>query len=158
MQTPKAAILILTLFIGTISLAQDKASILEYIQSHKDVAISEMQRTGVPAAIKLAQGIHETDAGTSVLVKKSNNHFGIKCKTNWDGMTVKHTDDAPNECFRKYNSSFDSYKDHSDFLKNSSRYASLFNLDPTDYESWAWGLRKAGYATNTRYPQIIIKL
>lgn len=158
MQTPKVFILALILCIGKLSFAQDNPVILEYIKSYKDIAISEMQRTGVPAAIKLAQGIHETDAGTSILVKKSNNHFGIKCKTDWEGMTVKHTDDAPNECFRKYGSSLESYKDHSDFLKKSSRYASLFALDPTDYQAWAWGLRKAGYATNTRYPQIIIKL
>jgi len=158
MQTPKVLFFILVFLIGKTSFAQDNPVILEYINAYKEIAISEMQRTGVPAAIKLAQGIHETDAGSSVLVKKSNNHFGIKCKSDWEGKTVKHTDDAPNECFRKYNSSFESYKDHSDFLKNSSRYASLFNLDPTDYEAWAWGLRKAGYATNTRYPQIIIKL
>jgi len=158
MRAPKFLFLFLVFLIGKTSFAQDNPAILEYINAYKEIAISEMQRTGVPAAIKLAQGIHETEAGTSVLVKKSNNHFGIKCKSDWDGKTVKHTDDAPNECFRKYNSSFDSYKDHSDFLKNSSRYASLFELDPTDYEAWAWGLRKAGYATNTRYPQIIIKL
>jgi len=158
MRTPKVLFFFLVFLIGKTSFAQDNPVILEYINAYKEIAINEMQRTGVPAAIKLAQGIHETDAGSSVLVKKSNNHFGIKCKSDWEGKTVKHTDDAPNECFRKYNSSFDSYKDHSDFLKNSSRYASLFDLDPTDYESWAWGLRKAGYATNTKYPQIIIKL
>jgi mannosyl-glycoprotein endo-beta-N-acetylglucosaminidase/LysM domain-containing protein len=158
MRTPKFLFLFLVFLIGKTSFAQDNPVILEYINAYKEIAISEMQRTGVPAAIKLAQGIHETEAGTSALVKKSNNHFGIKCKSDWEGKSVKHTDDAPNECFRKYNSSFDSYKDHSDFLKNSSRYASLFELDPTDYEAWAWGLRKAGYATNTRYPQIIIKL
>ena len=117
-----------------------------------------MQRTGVPASIKLAQGIHETTAGTSVLVRKSNNHFGIKCKSNWTGESVSHTDDAPDECFRKYGNPMDSYKDHSDFLKGSPRYATLFKLDPLDYKDWAYGLKKAGYATNPKYPQVIIKL
>jgi Mannosyl-glycoprotein endo-beta-N-acetylglucosaminidase/LysM domain len=92
------------------------------------------------------------------LVTKSNNHFGIKCKSDWKGMSVSHTDDAPNECFRKYNDPADSYKDHSDFLRKSNRYSSLFSLDPTDYAGWAYGLKKAGYATNSKYPQIIIKL
>ncbi|MBI1341469.1 MAG: LysM peptidoglycan-binding domain-containing protein [Terrimonas sp.] len=137
---------------------QSDPAVLEYIARYKDMAIREMIRTGVPAAIKLAQGIHETDAGQSELVQQSNNHFGIKCKNNWTGETVTHTDDAPNECFRKYSSPEDSYRDHSDFLKNSSRYAFLFKLDPTDYSAWAYGLKKAGYATNPKYPQIIINL
>jgi LysM repeat protein len=138
--------------------SQPDPAVVNYIQKYKDIAISEMIRTGVPASIKLAQGIHETEAGTSILVKKSNNHFGIKCKTDWNGMSVRHTDDAPHECFRKYESALDSYKDHSDFLRKSTRYAFLFNLDPTDYEGWAYGLKKAGYATNTKYPQLLIRL
>jgi LysM repeat protein len=117
-----------------------------------------MQRTGVPAAIKLAQGIHETTAGTSDLVLKSNNHFGIKCKNTWSGESVNHDDDLRGECFRKYASAEESYRDHSNFLKDNARYAFLFNLDPTDYAGWARGLKKAGYATNPWYPQIIIKL
>ena len=138
--------------------AQNSTTIEDYIATYKDIAISEMQRTGVPASIKLAQGIHETMAGTSPLVKKSNNHFGIKCKSNWTGPSVSHTDDAPNECFRKYEMPEESYRDHSDFLRNNTRYSSLFNLDPLDYAAWANGLKKAGYATNPRYPQIIIRL
>jgi len=141
-----------------ILVAQEEAVIREYISKYKEVAIAEMQRTGIPASIKLAQGIHETSAGTSVLVQKSNNHFGLKCKTEWTGMSVKHTDDAPNECFRKYTSSADSYKDQSDYLKKSPRYASLFNLEPTDYKGWATGLKKAGYATNPKYAPVLIKL
>lgn len=141
-----------------ISNAQKADVIINYINAYRDIAMEEMHRTGVPAAIKLAQGIHETTAGTSDLVKRSNNHFGIKCKSNWTGESVKHTDDAPNECFRKYNDPAQSYRDHSDFLKASNRYASLFNLDPLDYSAWAYGLKKAGYATNPKYPQIIIKL
>ena len=119
--------------------------------------MQEMLRTGMPAAIKLAQGIHETQAGTSDLVRKSNNHFGLKCKASWTGDRVYHDDDARGECFRSYGKPEDSYRDQSDFLKGSSRYASLFQLDPTDYKSWAWGLKKAGYATNNAYPQILIK-
>ena len=97
-------------------------------------------------------------AGTSDLVQKSNNHFGIKCKDTWKGESVFHDDDLRGECFRKYSTAADSYRDHSDFLKGSPRYASLFDLDPTDYRHWAYGLKKAGYATNPQYPQIIIKL
>ncbi|MBC7873741.1 MAG: glucosaminidase domain-containing protein, partial [Ferruginibacter sp.] len=97
-------------------------------------------------------------AGTSKLVTASNNHFGIKCKSNWTGESVKHDDDAKGECFRKYSLAEESYKDHSDFLKNGQRYAFLFTLDPTDYEGWANGLKKAGYATNPKYPQVLIKL
>lgn len=138
--------------------AQDSKIIAEYIDHFKELAIAEMQRTGVPASIKLAQGIHETMAGTSELVLKSNNHFGIKCKTNWMGESVSHDDDARGECFRKYSTAQDSYRDHSDFLRGSTRYANLFGLDPTDYSGWAYGLKKAGYATNPRYPAIIIKL
>ena len=132
--------------------------VVDYINNYKELAIAEMQRTGIPASIKLAQGIHETSAGTSDLVRRSNNHFGLKCKSEWTGMTVKHTDDAPNECFRKYESSKDSYKDQSNYLKNSLRYASLFELDPTDYKAWAFGLKKAGYATNPKYSQVLIRL
>ena len=137
---------------------QQDPVVIGYINQYKQLAIEEMQRTGIPASIKLAQGIHETSAGTSDLVRRSNNHFGLKCKTEWTGMTVKHTDDAPNECFRKYESPKDSYKDQSNYLKKSPRYASLFDLDPTDYKAWAYGLKKAGYATNPKYSQVIIKL
>jgi len=140
------------------SFAQPDPVVVEYIKKYKDLAIAEMQRTGIPASIKLAQGIHETSAGTSDLVKRSNNHFGLKCKAEWTGMTVKHTDDAPNECFRKYENPSDSYKDQSNYLKGTPRYASLFELDPTDYKAWAFGLKKAGYATNPKYSQVLIKL
>jgi len=128
----------------------------QYIDTYKELAIKEMKRSGIPASITLAQGLLETECGNSILVKKSNNHFGIKCKSNWTGESVAHTDDAPNECFRKYATAEDSYKDHSDFLKNSSRYSNLFSLNPTDYKGWAYGLKSAGYATNPRYPVILI--
>jgi len=160
MQNKKFAILLLFVlsFPFTISHAQSADAILAYITRYKDLAIAEMKRTGVPAAITLAQGIHETEAGTSVLVKKSNNHFGIKCKDEWRGQSVSHDDDARGECFRKYSAAEDSYRDHSDFLKTRPNYASLFTLDPTDYQGWAYGLKKAGYATNPKYAQVLIKL
>ena len=132
-------------------------AVMEYIAVYRELAIREMQRSGVPASIKLAQGILETEAGRSDLVQRSNNHFGIKCKSTWTGDKVYHDDDERGECFRKYPSPEDSWKDHSDFLRTQPRYASLFTLDPMDYKAWAHGLRKAGYATNPRYPQILIK-
>lgn len=138
--------------------AQKSEAVIEYVKKYRSIAITEMQRTGVPAAIKLAQGIHESMAGQSELVNRSNNHFGIKCKEGYSGPYVLHDDDAPKERFMKYEKDEDSYVDHSNFLKNRSRYASLFELDPTDYKGWAHGLKKAGYATNPKYPQIIIRL
>ncbi|HEY5406196.1 MAG TPA: glucosaminidase domain-containing protein [Ginsengibacter sp.] len=132
-------------------------TVAQYVTQYKDIAISEMKRMGVPAAISLAQGILETENGNSDLVKKSNNHFGIKCKSTWTAETVTHDDDAPGECFRAYKTAEDSYRDHSNFLRGSSRYAFLFKLDPRDYKAWAYGLRKAGYATNPQYPEILIK-
>ena len=134
-----------------------RTSIEEYIVQFKDIAINEMKRSGVPASITLAQGILESENGNSELVKKSNNHFGIKCKSNWSGETVTHDDDANGECFRAYTTADESYRDHSDFLRNNKRYGSLFSLDPEDYAAWARGLKKAGYATNPRYPELLIK-
>ena len=131
--------------------------IVNYISQYANIAINEMVRSGVPASIKIAQGILETQAGKSQLVMESNNHFGIKCKSNWDGPKVYHDDDAQGECFRKYKDALSSYKDHSDFLKSQPRYAGLFKLDPDDYSAWAWGLKKAGYATNPIYAETLIK-
>ncbi|HEY6503997.1 MAG TPA: glucosaminidase domain-containing protein [Chitinophagaceae bacterium] len=158
MQNVKNILVAVFLSASLFSAAQQQEVILNYINTYKDIAIAEMERTGVPASIKLAQGIHETMAGTSDLVTRSNNHFGIKCKANWTGESVSHDDDLRGECFRKYDSPAESYRDHSDFLKKSQRYASLFKLDPLDYSAWAYGLKKAGYATNPKYPQVIIKL
>ncbi len=129
----------------------------QYIELYKDIAIREMKRMGVPAAITLAQGILETENGNSVLVKKSNNHFGIKCKSTWTAGGVSHDDDAPGECFRTYKTAEDSYRDHSNFLRGSERYSFLFGLNPADYKGWAHGLKKAGYATNPKYPNILIR-
>ena len=160
MQNRKFFVLLVSVmsFFCKFSQAQSSTDILAYISRYKDLAIAEMKRTGIPAAITLAQGIHETEAGTSELVKRSNNHFGIKCKDDWTGETVRHDDDARGECFRKYNAPEESFKDHSDFLRTRPNYASLFTLDPTDYTAWAYGLKKAGYATNPKYAQILIKL
>ncbi len=144
---------------GTLNLqAQMSANGVIYVNTYKVIAMAEMQRSGIPASIILAQGLHESEAGTSELVKQSNNHFGIKCKDDWKGQVVYHDDDSRHECFRSYAAAADSYKDHSDFLRRSNRYAFLFDMDPTDYEGWAYGLKKAGYATNIRYSQILIKL
>lgn len=136
----------------------EKQRIESYISSYKDLAIDEMLRTGVPAAVTLAQGILETGGGQSDLASLANNHFGIKCKSEWTGERISHTDDAKDECFRKYSCVQDSYKDHSDFLRTRPCYAFLFKLDPTDYEGWAKGLKRAGYATNPAYAQKLIKL
>ena len=138
--------------------AQMSVNGVVYVNTYKALAIAEEQRSGIPASITLAQGLHETMAGTSDLVKASNNHFGIKCKDEWKGQVVYHDDDARHECFRSYATAADSYRDHSEFLLRSTRYAFLFQLPPTDYEGWAYGLRKAGYATNIKYSQILIKL
>jgi LysM repeat protein len=150
------AILSITLFFLMGHVVAQRMTPQQYIETYKDAAIAQMKRLGVPASIILAQGILETESGNSDLVKRSNNHFGIKCKSSWKGESVRHTDDAPNECFRKYTSAMESYQDHSDYLYNSPRYESLFKLSPTDYKSWAYGLKKAGYATNPQYPQILI--
>ncbi len=129
----------------------------QYIEQYKDLAIREMKRMGVPASITLAQGLLETESGNSELLKKSNNHFGIKCKSTWSGGGVSHDDDALGECFRTYKNAEESYRDHSNFLRGNARYAELFTLDPSDYKAWAKGLKKAGYATNPKYPDILIR-
>jgi LysM repeat protein len=129
-----------------------------YIAQYKDLAMAEQRRSGIPASITLGQGIFETSAGASELATMANNHFGIKCKKEWRGETFAHTDDAPNECFRKYSRAEDSYKDHSDYLKNSPRYASCFQQSPNDYAAWAHHLKRNGYATNPKYAQLLIRL
>lgn len=153
----KKLVLFLCLCITVAANAQ-KQKTEAYVETYKEIAIAEMMRTGVPAAITLAQGILESESGGSDLVKRSNNHFGIKCKTEWTGEKTYHDDDAKGECFRVYPDPSDSYKDHSDFLKTRPHYAFLFKLDPTDFEGWAKGLKKAGYATNPAYPQRLMKV
>ena len=139
-------------------IAQTGSQVQQYIDTYRQLAINEEIRTGVPAAITLAQGILESQSGISKLSKESNNHFGIKCKTDWTGETYNYDDDAKQECFRSYPSAEDSYRDHSDFLKNRPNYASLFALDPADCTAWAHGLKKAGYATNPAYARMLVKI
>ncbi|HHV02945.1 MAG: glucosaminidase domain-containing protein [Bacteroidales bacterium] len=129
----------------------------QYIEQYKDIAIRQMYRYGIPASIILAQGCLESGNGNSRLAREANNHFGIKCH-DWEGDRIFHDDDQSQECFRKYASAEDSYYDHSEFLRSRPRYAGLFLLDKTDYKAWAHGLKKAGYATNPRYAQLIIGL
>jgi len=130
----------------------------DYIKKYSALAISEMERTGVPASITLAQGLLESGAGRSTLATKANNHFGIKCHKSWRGEKVYHDDDAPQECFRSYPKAEDSFKDHSDFLRYYDRYKFLFDLDITDYKGWCYGLKKAGYATDPAYATKLIDL
>lgn len=157
---PKILAILLSaiLFVPAAFGQNDKIRTDAYINTYKELAISEMLRTGVPASVTLAQGILETAGGQSDLAAIANNHFGIKCKSEWTGETMHHNDDAKNECFRKYSTVEDSYKDHSDFLKTRPMYAFLFKLDPTDYEGWAKGLKRAGYATNPTYAQQLIRI
>lgn len=128
----------------------------DYIETYKGLAINEMKRTGVPASITLAQGMIESGMGKGDLAVEANNHFGIKCHDNWDGPYVRHNDDRRNECFRKYKSAAESFHDHSDFLRQTPRYDFLFDLSVTDYKGWAKGLKKAGYATNPDYANMVI--
>ncbi|WP_226065721.1 glucosaminidase domain-containing protein [Kaistella polysaccharea] len=128
----------------------------QYIQKFASYAVEEMEKYKIPASITLAQGLLETGGGQSRLAQQGNNHFGIKCKEDWTGKTMKHTDDAPNECFRVYDDPRDSYEDHSKFLAYRQYYVNLFKLDMMDYKAWAHGLKKAGYATNPRYAYILI--
>lgn len=130
----------------------------EYIQTYKDDAVKEMLQHGVPASITLAQGILESGNGNSPLAKYANNHFGIKCHKEWDGPTFIQDDDAKNECFRKYKTVLESYSDHSLFIKNRKWYTQLFELKTTDYKGWAYGLKKAGYATEPKYAEMLIDL
>jgi len=138
------------------SSAQQKQEIVNYVEKYKQAAIDEMVRSKVPASITLAQGILESAAGTSILSRNSNNHFGIKCKEEWTGKKYYHDDDKPQECFRVYNSVRESFADHSDFLLTRSRYAPLFQLPITGYKYWALGLKEAGYATNPKYASMVI--
>lgn len=130
----------------------------QYINQYKEIAIREMQLYGIPASIKLAQAVLESGAGRGELAQKANNHFGIKCKGEWQGEHYFKDDDAPNECFRKYKDAESSFRDHSLFLTTRDRYKNLFRLPITDYKGWARGLKEAGYATNPAYAERLIKI
>ena len=136
-----------------------------YIEKYSAIAIAEMNRTGIPASIKLAQGIHESNAGNSSLSLNSNNHFGIKCKSHWLGETYYHKDDdydkkgtLVNSCFRAYSSPVDSYIDHSNFIINSIHYSRLVDICGKDYRQWAYGLQNLGYATDPKYAEKLIRI
>ena len=148
------------LFFITIPLTTkaQKTATLIYIDQYKDIAISEMKRTGIPASITLAQGIIESNSGESNLALNYKNHFGIKCKSDWKGETTYQDDDTKQECFRVYPNSIASFIDHSNFLKTRPNYAPLFELDPVDDSAWAYGLKKAGYATASDYPKKLLKV
>jgi len=137
---------------------QNIAERADYIKKYYLLAIAEMERSGIPASITLAQGCWESQNGKSVLATDGNNHFGIKCKSDWRGKKIYHDDDAKGECFRKYAHAEESYMDHSNFLMNSTRYSFLFKLDPKDYIGWAKGLKQAGYATDPTYAERLIKI
>lgn len=128
----------------------------DYIETYKDIAMQEMREHKIPASITLAQGLLESGAGNSALAREAKNHFGIKCHKGWEGDTYIMDDDEKNECFRKYDNPEESFRDHSEFLCGRSRYSALFELDITDYEGWAKGLKAAGYATNPKYAQLLI--
>lgn len=136
----------------------DKITRSDYIEMYAEFAVKEMLLSGVPASITLAQGILESGDGNSVLSREANNHFGIKCHGMWEGEKYYMDDDTKGECFRVYKTVFESYRDHSEFLSGRDRYAELFELRRTDYKGWAHGLKKAGYATNPKYPALLIKI
>ena len=140
------------------SVCAQKVTRDQYIERFAPIAVQEMKDYGIPASITLAQGILESGDGNSQLASRGNNHFGIKCHDDWTGKTIKHDDDRRNECFRVYDDPFDSYRDHSLFLTERSRYSELFKLKPTDYKGWARGLKKAGYATDPKYADRLIDL
>ncbi|HYK76881.1 MAG TPA: glucosaminidase domain-containing protein [Daejeonella sp.] len=135
----------------------NRSSADDYINRYKHIAISEMNKSGIPASIKLAQGLLESGNGNSTLAREANNHFGIKCNSEWKGPTILRDDDKVDDCFRVYQTAEESFRDHTEFLKRK-RYAALFELDKNDYQGWARGLKEAGYATNPRYPELLISL
>ena len=157
MKQPILLILILCMTIQ-IGWTQNNATTIAYIAQYKTIAMKEMKRTGVPASITLAQAIVESNSGESNLAKNHNNHFGIKCKSDWTGAKTYQDDDAKQECFRAYDAAELSFKDHSNFLKNRPNYVDLFLLDPVDDTAWAYGLKKAGYATASDYPKKLLKI
>ena len=154
----KRILLLTTLLLCAAMAWGQKLTRAQYIEKYAETAVREMKATGIPASITLAQGCLESGNGNSSLATKANNHFGIKCHNNWKGKTIKHDDDAPGECFRSYKNADESFRDHSDFLRYRDRYAFLFDLEPTDYKGWAYGLKKAGYATAPNYATHLIQI
>jgi len=154
----KHSLLLLSILaLASLPASGQKMSRAEYIARYAGTAVREMKSTGIPASITLAQACLESGDGNSTLATVANNHFGIKCH-GWTGASVRHTDDAPDECFRSYGSADESFRDHSDFLRYRDRYAPLFSLEPTDYRGWAYGLQQAGYATAQTYAESLIRI
>ena len=155
----KKVLIAIALILGLTASAQRDAGTPQerYIARYASIAVNEMYRTGVPASITLAQGIIESRSGQSALAVDGNNHFGIKCHNSWKGKTMLADDDRKNECFRVYDSAEESFRDHSDFLRYRDRYKFLFDFQTTDYKSWAYGLKQAGYATDPAYATKLIK-
>lgn len=151
------SLFILLVYFPMAGLGQQGMTLPQYVETYRAVAMQEMRLHGIPASIKLAQGILESGFGNSELAVNANNHFGIKCH-GWPGRGYRYDDDAPNECFRKYDNPLQSFLDHSEFLLSRPRYDFLFDLDPLDYRTWAHGLRRAGYATNPNYPAKLIRV
>ena len=151
-------LLIAIIILIGISAKSQKMTTAEYIEKYKKVAIAEMKEYKIPASITMAQGILESASGNSYLAREAKNHFGIKCHRDWEGKKVYRDDDKKNECFRAYKHASESYRDHSIFLTTRVRYAPLFEEEITDYKAWAKGLKKAGYATNKRYPALLIRI
>jgi len=149
---------LLFIFLITAFFVKSQNKTEAYISKYSNIAIQEMNRYNIPASITLAQGILESGNGESRLATEGNNHFGIKCHRNWNGETIIEDDDEKGECFRKYSNAADSYRDHSLFLTERGRYSFLFEYNITDYKKWAKGLKKAGYATNPKYPKLLIDL
>lgn len=155
----RLVISVLGLLVPLMSFSQTVADrAVRYVESYSSLAVEEMYRSGVPASITLAQGMLESSYGGSVLAVEANNHFGIKCHSDWTGESIAVDDDAPGECFRKYPQAADSFRDHSDFLRYKPRYAFLFDYASDDYRSWAYGLKQAGYATDPEYPAKLTRL
>lgn len=156
--TKQILVVLCSICIAFSGYSQKQTSRADYIAQYADIAMQEMQRTGIPASITLAQACLESADGNSDLALAAQNHFGIKCHSSWTGKRIYKDDDTKNECFRVYNSVYESYKDHSEFLVNGRRYAFLFEFSATDYKAWARGLQKAGYATNPNYAEHLIRI
>ncbi len=154
----RVALLIFFVIAVSLNLAAQKQIYIDYIKKYSPLAIYQMERYAIPASVTLAQGLLETNGGTSTLATQAHNHFGIKCGSDWTGKYVLRDDNAPDEKFRCYDSDEDSYEDHSQFLRFRERYSGLFKLDIYDYNSWCYGLKAAGYATDKQYPVKLIQL
>lgn len=157
MRVVRIIIILLCFCISQLNAQNKSNSAIEYIEKYKSLAIEEMLLTGIPASITLAQGMHESANGTSQLARNANNHFGVKCSSNWNGKKYYRNGNRRNSCFRKYNTVEEAFKDRSRFLSNNKNYAKLFTYRTTDYKKWAYGLQRSGYASSRYYAAHLIK-